>query len=197
MIRILVLTAGALAALSGAAVAQSVERNRVLAVTTDMTLGEARAAQAAQGEVSWEYDPNFMVDIAADCATLMGAVQFCTLTQVEPEFNPNAPIEGVVVLGEQLETPAGVHVGMTIAEAEELWGKATLSFSYANEGREFIHFEGAPEGMAARARPGPPLSTNHVGPVHVGVYPEETVNEEYQETTEYIPGAVINSLWLF
>lgn len=162
---------------------------RVLTVTTDMTLGEARAALP---DVVWRYEPIYMVDFSADCAERDGEALFCALVYEDPDFAASAEIEALVVVSPALRAAAGVRVGMPLAEAEQMWGDATLSFHYANEGREYVDFAAAPESISARAA----LPGAEPG-FHVGLYPAETANDEYQQTTDYKAGATIDSLWIY
>lgn len=185
-----------LAAISwgGAATPQTdidIDTGVVMGVEIGMPLYEAR--ERVRG-VDWDYEPRFMVDISADCASYRGETLFCALVLAGP-YEEEAPIEGLVVLSDRLQARDGVRVGMSLDDAARLWGAPTLSFHYANEAREFITFANGPERISARggyADPG-----EETFGAHFGIYPPETIDQEYQSTNAYLPGSTIGSLWLF
>lgn len=81
------------------------------------------------------------------------------------------------------QTAEGIGPRTTIEEAEAAYGDATLAYSVENESREFVRFENGPEGIDFRTGTGP----------EAGVYESRG---GYSETTEYQPGAVIQSVWI-
>ena len=190
----LILAIGLLALLNGPASAQNapdIAADRVLDVRLAMTLGDARAAHP---DLDWTYEHRFMVDFSADCAARDGETLFCALVYEDPDFNTAATIEALVALSPSLQARDGVRVGMALADAEKLWGDATLAFSYANEAREYVNFANGPARISVRARPSD--ASGHNG-AHVGVYADATADQEYQETNQYRTGAEIGSIWVF
>lgn len=191
----LAVLAAATVFIGASAVAQDgpdVASRSVMGVEVGATLGDMR--NRVKG-VEWEFIGNYMVDLSADCASLGDEWLFCALTWAESAYDPQLQIEGFVVLSDQLAARDGVRVGMPLDEAAALWGAPTLSFHYANEGREFIQFPNAPEGVSARGSYGGDLEETFGG--HYGVYPSDDGSQEYHETQKYDPKTVIGSLWVF
>lgn len=171
--------------------AVDVDSGFVMGVELGMPL--ARARELVRG-VDWAYEPSFMADISADCASYGGELLFCAIVLAGP-YDPSAPIAGFVVLSPEIVARGGVHVGMPLDAAREIWGAPTLSFHWANEGREFISFPDAPSGVVARggdAEPGLETFSRHFG-----VYSDATADQEYHSTQKYQPGTTIGSLWVF
>lgn len=189
------LSAAALAALlaGGAADAREpadIGQGRILEVEIGMTLAEARAATPW---ADWRYEPAFMVDFSADCVEHEGETLFCALVFEEETFTASARVESLVALSAKLSAPGDVRVGMKLTEVEQVWGDATLAFSWANEGREFVSFASAPSGLSIRGDSA--TAGDAAMGAHIGLYPEETRGEEYQETKEYHADAVVSSIW--
>lgn len=157
-----------------------------------MSLGQARAAVSG---VEWVYEPRFMVDISALCASDEGERLFCALVWAEEEYRDYSEIFVFVVLSGKLTAQNGVRVGMPLDEAARHWGAPTLGYSLDNEGREFIFFENGPVGILARggfAEPG-----DETFGERFGVYPVDENGVELQRTEDYRPGTTIGSLWVF
>ena len=92
-----------------------------------------------------------------------------------------------VFIDEAFATAEGVGPGTSVADATLPYGFATLSFSYENEGREFVDFEYIPYAdVAFRVDSSP----GEFG----GIYPEDVGS--YATTTEYRPDATIGSVWV-
>ena len=89
-----------------------------------------------------------------------------------------------IVSNPEYVTARGVGPTVTIAQAEAIYGDATLAWSPDNQGREFVSFANGPEGRIAFRTPG-------IGGTNVGVY----ANGEF-ETSDYKDGAVIAAVWV-
>jgi hypothetical protein len=92
-----------------------------------------------------------------------------------------------VFVDDAFRTADGVGPGSTIAEASLAYGPPTLSYSYDNEGREFVGFAYY-ESLDVRFR------VDSVPGDFGGLYPEDAGS--YATTTEYREGATIGSVWV-
>lgn len=192
-----VASAGAAAAADPSPYDGAIADRTILGVASGQKLGAAteRLAELSAAEaLEWIYEPRFMVDFSANCLAQGEDWLFCALVYERPERDMADEIVGVVALSSALSTPDGVRVGMRLVETEPVWGAPSLSFSYDNEAREIIAFPGAPEWIAVRA--GSASAGGVEMGFHVGLYPAETSNETYQETSVYRSDAVINSIWV-
>lgn len=89
-----------------------------------------------------------------------------------------------IVSNPDYATAEGVGARTSIADAEAIYGPATLSWNPDNEGREFVSFENGPEGRIAFRTPG-------IGGNNVGIYDDDEF-----ETTAYEDDAEIASVWV-
>ena len=87
-----------------------------------------------------------------------------------------------IVSNPEYVTARGVGPTVTIAQAEAIYGDATLAWSPDNQGREFVSFANGPEGRIAFRTPG-------IGGTNVGVY----ANGEF-ETSDYTKMALLSQL---
>ncbi|MCI4664521.1 MAG: hypothetical protein MRY74_07340 [Neomegalonema sp.] len=163
----------------------------VLEIKVGMTLAQAR--KKTHG-LKWTYEPRFMVDFSADCASKGGEIILCVLVYEEPKRKADMKIQGIVVMSDKLSARDGVRIGMPLSEAAKRWGAVELSFNHADEAREYVAFAKGPKRISIRARR---ADAERFAGGHVGVYPEDKAGEEFQKTTRHHPGAVIDSIWLF
>lgn len=130
-----------------------------------------------------DYDIGEQVRITVDfdgrVITRDGIVQF---RAAMTEDNENLTL--FIVSNPEYATAEGVGPTTTIAQAEEIYGEATLAWNPDNEGREFVSFENGPEGRIAFRTPG-------IGGTNVGIYPDGEFS-----TTEYEDGAAIAAVWV-
>jgi LPXTG-motif cell wall-anchored protein len=89
-----------------------------------------------------------------------------------------------IVSNPEYATAGGVGPTTTIAQAEAIYGDATLAWNPDNEGREFVSFADGPEGRIAFRTPG-------IGGTNVGIY----ADGEF-ETSDYEDGAAIAAVWV-
>jgi hypothetical protein len=59
-------------------------------------------------------------------------------------------VNHIEIYNEKFVTKEGVHAGMTVAEAEKIYGKATLSGPSEIESEEYASFENAPKTLSAK-----------------------------------------------
>ena len=120
------------------------------------------------------------VDFSGHVVSRDGEVQFRAV-------KANAPGDELslfIINNDEFATAAGVGPGMTIADAEAIYGEATLNWNPDNEGREFVSFENQPEGRIQFRTPG-------IAGTNVGVYGDGEL-----ETNEYDPEGVIAAVWI-
>lgn len=89
-----------------------------------------------------------------------------------------------IVSNPDYATAEGVGPTTTIADAEAIYGEATLNWNPDNEGREFVSFDNGPDGRVFFRTPG-------IGGTNVGEY----ADGEF-ETTEYDPDGEIAAVWV-
>ncbi|MEM9451528.1 MAG: hypothetical protein AAGA75_23760 [Cyanobacteria bacterium P01_E01_bin.6] len=151
-----------------------------------MTFGELK--QILPPDVEYIIESPFIVDFDAIAVQQAGDVQFYILYFAGDTFSDDAIIQGLMTENSAYQTAQGVGVDTPIQTAEESYGDATLSYSWANEGREYVRFENPPAvNLAFRVWRGDTPSTDFVG-----VYPSSSA--EYNETQEYIDDAVIKAI---
>ncbi|MEE2565902.1 hypothetical protein [Hyphobacterium marinum] len=151
-----------------------------------MTIGEFRSAA---GDTGLEFDPDFMVDLSALCTTGEETPSVCAVVYMTESLTDDHGIAYLTTADPRFRTPDGIGPGVSLADAEAVLGPATLSFSYANESREFIRFAHAPENW---------LFTPSRDEVEqfAGFYDLSTGAEHF-ETAQYRPGTLIDSVDIY
>jgi len=148
----------------------------------DVTMGEFRTDREG---LTGLYEANYMVDLSAYCFEEGRETLVCGFTFYADEPADDEDIVFLMTDNHRYRTAENIGPGSTLAEAEAIYGEATLSFHYANEGREYVQFANAPDGLMFRPDP-------VEGDMFAGVY-DETDGGEYFETNEYGPETTI---WL-
>ena len=145
----------------------------VLGLTPD----ELATALGSDYEVGDEV--RITVDFDGRVITSDGSVQFrAAMTSA------NDQLTLFIISNPDYATAEGVGPTTTIAEAEAIYGDATLSWNPDNESREFVSFANGPEGRVAFRTPG-------IGGTNVGVYADGEL-----QTSEYEEGAAIAAVWV-
>lgn len=145
-----------------------------------MTLGELKQALP---EATFEVKSPFMVDFDAIAVSQNSATQFYILYLAGDTFADTDPIQGLLTDNADFQTDKGIGPGSSIAEAEEAYGNATLSYNTDNESREYVRFE---------KHPSPNLAFYTGTGGDAGIYPEQ--ESSFYETQEYRPEAKIKSV---
>lgn len=148
-----------------------------------MTLGELKQSLGA-GATFTEKSP-FMVDFDAIEVSQGGEVQFYLLHLEKQPLKDTDLIQGILTRNPKYRTSEGVGAGTSIAQAEQIYGKATLSYNIQNEGREYARFEREPARNIS-------FATGNGNQEAAGVYPAAT--SEYNETQQFRPDAKIQSV---
>jgi hypothetical protein len=128
---------------------------------------------------------SFMDGFEAIAVTRSGKVQYYIPYPVGTKFTNEDRIQHLITDNPNYRTEKGVGPGTPIGQAATVYGNATLSFSKANESREFIGFGQQPNGLAFR--PKPSKNRNFAGD-----YPES--NNEYLKTKKYDAKAAIGQI---
>jgi hypothetical protein len=148
-----------------------------------MTLGDLKQAMGETATFT-EKSP-FMVDFDAIEVGQDGEVQFYLLYLAKQPLQDSDLIQGILTRNPKFQTPEGVGAGISIAQAEQVYGKATLSYNTQNESREYARFERQPA-------PNISFATGNGNQQPAGVYPAATT--EYNETGQFRPDAKIQSV---
>jgi hypothetical protein len=129
----------------------------------------------------------FMVDFDAIAVQQAGEVQYYILHLAGMPFTDDDIIQGLHTDNPRYQTAEGVGPGSAIATAETLYGNATLSYNFENEGREYVRFEDFELTNIV-------FGTGNANLETAGIYPEPT--SSYNETEDYREDAVIESVLL-
>jgi len=120
------------------------------------------------------------VDFSGHVVTRGNSVQFRAVKANEP----GNQLSLFIVNNNSFETAEGVGPGTLIADAEAIYGEATLSWNPDQESREFVSFANGPEGRVAFRTPG-------IAGTNVGVY----ADGEF-ETNDFDDAATIAAVWI-
>jgi len=146
-------------------------------------LGELKQTLGATATFT-EKSP-FMVDFDAIEVSQGGEVQFYLLHLAKQPLKDSDLIQGILTRNPKYRTAEGVGAGTSIAQAEQAYGKATLSYNTQNEAREYARFERQPA-------PNISFATGNGNQQTAGVYP--AASSEYNETGNFRPDAKIQSV---
>lgn len=148
-----------------------------------MTLGELK--QVLGAETEFVVESAFTSDFDAIAVRQAGEVQFYVLYLSGETFTDEDVIQGLVTDNPKFRTAEAVGVGVAIAQAESVYGNATLSYNTQNEGREYVRFENHPASNLS-------FGTGNSNQQTAGVYPATTA--DFKETQEFQPTAQITSV---
>lgn len=148
-----------------------------------MTLGELK--ESLGSDVEFTVESPFIVDFDAIAVREAGEPQYYILYLAGESFEDEDVIQGLFTDNPKFQTAEGVGPGTAIAEAEETYGQATLSYNTQNESREYVRFQEQPSSNIS-------FATGNANENPSGIYP--SVSEDYNETQEYHSDAVIQSV---
>lgn len=148
-----------------------------------MTLGDLKAALGSGTEFTIESP--FIVDFDAVAVRQGDDVLFYILSLPDKPLSDADPIEGLYTDNPKFRTDAGVGPGTSIAQAEQAYGAATLSYNTQNESREYARFQQQPSANIS-------FATGSGSQSGAGIYASPT--QEYNETQEYRDDATIQSV---
>jgi hypothetical protein len=162
---------------------RTISTNGIGAARLGMTYGQLKTLLGKEAEFSIQKD--FRVDFDAIEVRQSGQVQYYILYRSGKQFQSSDIIEILMTDNPNYHTAEGVSSGITLTQAEKIYGQAILYYNTANESREYVRFveypakniyfiaKGTTEGKA-------------------GIYSPSSL--EYQETNKFKEGAMIGSI---
>lgn len=130
----------------------------------------------------------FMVDFDAIAVYQAGILQYYILYPNYPKetkFSDSDPIELLLTDNPNYRTTEGVGAGMSVKQAEAIYGGAILSYNTQNESREQVRFSNY-------SSPNISFQPTIPNQSFAGIYPSSS--EEYNETKQFQDQAVIRSI---
>ena len=151
-----------------------------------MSFGELK--QALPDDVEYIIESPFIVDFDAIAVRQNDETRFYLLYLAGESFTDEDIIQGLMTTNSAYKTAEGIGVETSIYEAEEVYGEATLSYSLANESREYVRFENHPGGNLAFGVYGGGAEAAD----YSGIYANPAA--EYNETQDYVEDATIQTI---
>lgn len=118
---------------------------------SDRTIGEAKVGmtfgqlkQALGSTAQFKVESPFMVDFDAVAVSRSGKVQYRIIYAAGTKLKDTDVIQLLMTENANYKTLQGVGPGMTLKQAEAIYGKATLSYNVDNEMRENVIFAKQP-----------------------------------------------------
>ncbi|GAB4349394.1 MAG: hypothetical protein Fur0042_16690 [Cyanophyceae cyanobacterium] len=153
-------------------------------IQAGMTLGQVK--QTLGAGYQFQDIPNFMVDFGAIAVSRGGEPDLYLVYFSAEPIRDRDRVPFLMTDQPRHRTAAGVHAGMTIAEAAQRYGRARLNYNMDNEGREYVQFENAPIDLSFR--------TDGAPGNYAGIYGPEQTGEG--NTNRYRPDATIQFIWV-
>jgi hypothetical protein len=158
----------------------------------DRTIGEAKIGmtfgqlkQAVGSTAQFKVESPFMVDFDAVAISRSGKVQYRIIYAAGTKLKDTDVIELLMTDNPNYKTAQGVGPGMTLKQAEAIYGKTTLSYNVDNESRENVVFANQPTKKIM-------FVPKADGKQFAGVYGAEKGG--FYQTNKYQPNAVIRSV---
>lgn len=107
-----------------------------------MTFGQLKKALGSTAQ--FKVESPFMVDFDAVAVIRSGKVQYRIIYAAGTKLKDTDVIELLMTDNPNYKTTRGVGPGMTLKQAEAIYGKATLSYNVDNEMRENVVFANQP-----------------------------------------------------
>ena len=162
--------------------AQTISATGIGAAQFGMTLGQVK--QALGPEISFKVQSPYIVDFDAIAAQQGDTVLFYLLYPAGTQLADTDKFEVLVTDNPKFRTAAGVGPNMTLAQAEKIYGQATLSYNLENEAREYVKFAQQPaENIHFRTK------TDDTKARFAGIYPSPT--QDYNQTQTFALDAAI------
>ncbi|XZN90291.1 MAG: hypothetical protein ACM65M_22075 [Microcoleus sp.] len=112
------------------------------AAQVGMTFGQLKKTLGATAQ--FKVESPFMVDFDAVALSQSGKVQYRIIYAAGTKLKDTDVIELLMTDNPNYKTAQGVGPGMTLKQAEAIYGKATLSYNVDNEMRENVVFAKQP-----------------------------------------------------
>lgn len=148
-----------------------------------MTLGELKQKLGADVELTVQSP--FIVDFDALAVRKAGAVEYYILYLAGQSFTDSDVIQGLLTDNPKFQTAEKVGPGTPLSQAEQAYGKVTLSYNTQNESREYARFANQPASNIS-------FSTGNGSTSPAGIYASPT--GDYNETQQFKEGATIQSI---
>jgi hypothetical protein len=153
------------------------------AAKVGMTFGELKKALGSTA--LFKVESPFMVDFDAVAVSQSGKVQYRIIYAAGTKLKDADVIELLMTENSNYKTAQGVGPGMTLKQAEAIYGKATLSYNVDNESREGLVFANQPTKKIM-------FVPKAEGKQFAGVY--GAGKGGFYQTNKYQPNAVIKSV---
>ncbi|MEG4224857.1 hypothetical protein QUA35_01965 [Microcoleus sp. N9_B2] len=153
------------------------------AAKVGMTFGQLKKALGSTAQ--FKVQSPFMVDFDAVAVSQSGKVQYRIIYAAGTKLKDSDVIELLMTDNSNYKTVQGVGPGMTLKQAEAIYGKATLSYNVDNEMREGVVFAKQPTRNIMFV---PKAEGKQFG----GVY--GAGQGGFYQTNKYHPNAVIKSV---
>ncbi|MGE5658727.1 MAG: hypothetical protein ACM37W_19170 [Actinomycetota bacterium] len=150
-----------------------------------MTVGKLK--QTLGSKAQFQVSSPYQVDFDALAVSQSGKVQYRIIYPARTKLKDTEAIELLMTDNSNYKTAQGVKPGMTLKQAEAIYGKATLSYHIENESRERVIFAKQPSQKISFV---PKVKGKQVA----GIY--GAGKGGYFETNQYQPNAVIESIWV-
>ncbi|WP_341732890.1 hypothetical protein [Microcoleus sp. EPA2] len=148
-----------------------------------MTFGQLKKTLGATAQ--FKVESPFMVDFDAVALIQSGKVQYRIIYAAGTKLKDTDVIEILMTDNANYKTAQGVGAGMTLKQAEAIYGKTTLSYNVDNEMRENVVFANQPSRKIM-------FVPQAEGKQFAGVY--GAGQGGFFETNKYQPNAVIKSV---
>jgi len=153
------------------------------AAKVGMTFGQLKKALGSTAQ--FKVESPFMVDFDSVAVSRSGKVQYRIIYAAGTKLKDTDVIELLMTENSNYKTVQGVGPGMTLKQAEAIYGKATLSYNVDNEMRENVVFAKQPTRNIMFV---PKAEGKQFG----GVY--GAGKGGFYQTNKYHPNAVIKSV---
>ncbi|MEG4326022.1 hypothetical protein [Microcoleus sp. herbarium5] len=153
------------------------------AAKVGMTFGQLKKALGSTAQ--FKVQSPFMVDFDAVAVSQSGKVQYRIIYAAGTKLKDSDVIELLMTENVNYKTVQGVGPGMTLKQAEAIYGKATLSYNVDNEMREGVVFAKQPTRNIM-------FVPKAEGKQFAGVY--GAGKGGFYQTNKYHPNAVIKSV---
>ncbi|MEG5080278.1 hypothetical protein QUB53_06385 [Microcoleus sp. AT8-B4] len=153
------------------------------AAKVGMTFGQLKKALGSTAQ--FKVESPFMVDFDSVAVSRSGKVQYRIIYAAGTKLKDTDVIELLMTENSNYKTVQGVGPGMTLKQAEAIYGKATLSYNVDNEMREGVVFAKQPTRNIMFV---PKADGKQFG----GVY--GAGKGGFYQTNKYHPNAVIRSV---
>jgi hypothetical protein len=153
------------------------------AAKVGMTFGELTKALGATAQ--FKVESRLMVDFDAVAISQSGKVQYRIIYAADTKLKNTDVIKILSTENTNYKTVQGVGPGMTLKQAEAIYGKATLSYNVDNEMRENVVFAKQPTRKIM-------FVPQAEGKQFAGVY--GAGKGGFYQTNKYQPNAVIRSV---